>query len=181
MKKILLTVMFMFFSASVYAYTFPVDLSGCVVNDNGRILLTGWFDEYRPTGKHNAIDIPANLGTNVRAFVAGKVVAKIYQPPRSGRQSYGNCIVIEDAQGLRWYYAHLLTYEVLIGQEIREGQYIGQVGYTGMNYVCPHLHIECRDARNVRQFFTDDLGDAARLILPTDPGEFTFDLRQGKW
>lgn len=177
MKKLLLGIVFLFFGMAVQADTFPLDLSGCVMSGR-QILLTGWFNEIRDAGQHSAIDIPANLGTNVYAFRAGRVVGKFFEAPKVGKQSYGNCIIVEEQDGYRRYYAHLSTYDVLLNKDIAEGQYIGTVGYSGMSYVCPHLHIELRNRNNVKVIFTNELANAARDILTKDPVEFVFELRR---
>ena len=77
---------------------------------------------------HQAIDIPAPLGTPVVAAMAGRV-EKLFQSKAGGMTAY-----IRSADG-RWlaYYAHLSGYVTGLaeGQAIAVGQQIGFVGDSG--------------------------------------------------
>ncbi len=77
---------------------------------------------------HQAIDIPAPMGTPVVATMAGRV-EKMHQSERGGLTAY-----VRDTTG-RWltYYAHLAGYAAGLreGQTIRVGERIGFVGDTG--------------------------------------------------
>ena len=77
---------------------------------------------------HQAIDIPAPLGTPVVAAMAGRI-AKLFQSKAGGTTAY-----VLSADG-RWltYYAHLSGYVAGLaeGQAIAIGQQIGFVGDSG--------------------------------------------------
>ena len=86
-------------------------------------------------GFHTGIDLDVPVGTSVRAFMAGRVVASDVEGP------YGNCILILHTNGIMTRYAHLSKRAVRKGQWVWAGSYIGKVGMTG-NTTGPHLHFE---------------------------------------
>ena len=87
---------------------------------------------------HSGVDISAPTGTPVRVTADGIVVAAEY----SGG-GYGKLIVIDHGGGIETCYAHLSRIDVLPGQEVRMGQFIGATGATG-RVTTPHLHYEVR-------------------------------------
>ena len=86
---------------------------------------------------HTGVDISAAMGTPVRVTADGIVVSTDY----SG--GYGRLIVVDHGGGLETYYAHLSRIDVLPGQEVRMGQFIGASGASG-RVTTPHLHYEVR-------------------------------------
>ena len=84
---------------------------------------------------HQGVDFAASTGTPVVASAAGRVA----QAGWGG--GYGNLIVIDHGKGMRTRYAHLHRMNVRAGQQVAQGQVIGQVGSTGMS-TGPHLHYE---------------------------------------
>jgi len=87
---------------------------------------------------HSGVDIAAVTGTPVRATADGIVVTAEY----SGG-GYGKLICIDHGGGMETCYAHLSRIDVLPGQEVRMGQFIGATGATG-RVTSPHLHYEVR-------------------------------------
>lgn len=121
----------------------------------------GGFRARRAKGLHAAIDIMAAEGAEVRAIGAG-VVAVTWVPgagrrdPGAGTSAKGgNYVVLETAEGWRWYYAHLRDAPLVRpGQTVAAGELLGYVGRTGnavrivrrkdgssYRYGCPHLHL----------------------------------------
>lgn len=88
---------------------------------------------------HQGMDIAAPTGTPVYAVGPGK--ALVYPEPQQG--SFGNLVIVEEAGGVRHYYAHLSRFAVSSGDTVRAGQLIGYVGSTGRS-TGPHLHYEFR-------------------------------------
>ena len=86
------------------------------------------------SGSHNGIDFAAPTGTPIGAAGPGRVSS-------AGWSSYGggNEIHIDHPNGLQTWYAHLSSFAVKLGDMVRAGQLIGQVGSTG-NSTGPHLH-----------------------------------------
>jgi murein DD-endopeptidase MepM/ murein hydrolase activator NlpD len=87
---------------------------------------------------HTGVDISAVSGTPVRAAADGIVV----HAARNG--GYGRLVVIDHGNGFQTYYAHLASFGVVMGQEIRRGEILGTVGSSG-RVTAPHLHYEVRN------------------------------------
>ena len=86
---------------------------------------------------HRGIDIPAPTGTKVVASDGGKVVvAKTGY--NGGRGTY---IVIDHGNGMGTLYQHLNKYLVKVGQAVKQGDKVAEVGSTGIG-TGPHLHFE---------------------------------------
>jgi len=79
------------------------------------------------------LDIAAPEGTEVLAAAAGKVVL-------TGDYFYnGKFVLIDHGGGLNSIYIHLKEIDVEIGQFVRQGDKIGEVGSSGRS-TGPHLH-----------------------------------------
>jgi murein DD-endopeptidase MepM/ murein hydrolase activator NlpD len=91
----------------------------------------------RAPAMHTGVDFRANVGEEVRATAAGKVMSAGW----SG--GYGKMIEIDHGNGFSTRYGHLSSIRVEEGQTIRLGQVIGRVGTTGRS-TGPHLHYETR-------------------------------------
>ena len=85
---------------------------------------------------HTGIDIAVNEGTVFIASMEGRVETV------SSVGDYGNHIKIVNGDVMT-VYAHCKTIYVKQGDEIKQGQEIGEVGSTG-NVTGPHLHFEIR-------------------------------------
>jgi murein DD-endopeptidase MepM/ murein hydrolase activator NlpD len=84
---------------------------------------------------HHGTDYAAPFGTPVAAIGNGTVVrAEWYK-------GYGKCIDIRHNNVYTSRYGHLSRIAVRTGQSITQGQYIGNVGSTGLA-TGPHLHFE---------------------------------------
>ncbi|MGI8595041.1 MAG: M23 family metallopeptidase [Solirubrobacteraceae bacterium] len=86
---------------------------------------------------HAGIDIPAPIGTPIRAADTGTVVIA------GSTGGYGNYTCIQHTKSLSTCYAHQSRILVSPGEDVKKGQLIGQVGNTG-NSTGPHLHFETR-------------------------------------
>ena len=84
---------------------------------------------------HAGIDIAAPIGTPIFAAKGGIVS---YAGTMGG---YGNIIVIDHGSGMTTRYAHQSRLIASVGQSVRPGDKIGEVGNTG-NSTGPHLHFE---------------------------------------
>lgn len=96
------------------------------------------FDQFRGTGRHEAIDILAPRGTPVLAVDAG-VVGKLFSSVRGGITVYQ----YDPSGAFCYYYAHLDRYAPGLreGQTLRAGDLVGYVGVSGnAPKDTPHLH-----------------------------------------
>lgn len=101
---------------------------------------------------HRGVDIPAPVGSLVRAANGGFVVYA-----DNSVTGYGNMVAVLHPDDTRTVYAHLERSAVFAGQVVERGQVLGEVGRTGLTYA-PHLHFEYRvraRARNPRRRFVD--------------------------
>jgi murein DD-endopeptidase MepM/ murein hydrolase activator NlpD len=86
---------------------------------------------------HTGLDFRAAMGDPVRATANGKVI----NAGNSG--GYGRMVEIDHGNGLSTRYGHLSVIGVKVGDIIKIGQVIGEVGSTGRS-TGPHLHYETR-------------------------------------
>src|SRR6185312_3227823 len=86
---------------------------------------------------HTGLDFRAQTGDPVRATANGKVINSGW----SG--GYGRMIEIDHGNGLSTRYGHLSQIDVKVGDIVKIGQVIGEVGSTGRS-TGPHLHYETR-------------------------------------
>ena len=86
---------------------------------------------------HTGLDFRAATGDPVRATANGKVVSSGWTG------GYGRMVEIDHGNGLSTRYGHLSEINVKVGDLIRIGQVIGEVGSTGRS-TGPHLHYETR-------------------------------------
>lgn len=110
-----------------------------VANKNLKQTASGYGMRIDPIYKtlkfHSGMDFSANVGTPVYVTGNGKVV----QAGWDGL--YGKCIVIDHGFGYTTRYAHLNKISVKVGQQMKRGETIGEVGSTGKS-TGPHLHYE---------------------------------------
>jgi murein DD-endopeptidase MepM/ murein hydrolase activator NlpD len=86
---------------------------------------------------HTGVDISAPTGTPVKAAADGVVIRAEFFG------GYGRLVIVSHHNGMESYYAHLSKFDVIAGQEIRQGEILGRVGSTG-RVTAPHLHYEVR-------------------------------------
>jgi murein DD-endopeptidase MepM/ murein hydrolase activator NlpD len=89
------------------------------------------------TQMHEAVDISNRTGTPVVAPAAG-IVSDI-----GNDNAYGRIMVISHGFGMTTRFAHLSKTLVKVGQRVKRGDKIAEVGMTG-NTTGPHLHYEVR-------------------------------------
>lgn len=89
---------------------------------------------------HNGIDIAVPVGTPIYAAYDGIVKAVGNNDRNSwAKYQYGKYILIEHSNNLATLYAHLSSWVVFNGQQVKKGQLIGYSGNTGYS-TGPHLH-----------------------------------------
>lgn len=97
----------------------------------------GWrIDPF--TGKtafHAGIDFPSPIGTPIVAAAGGVVITAQYHP------EYGNMLEIDHGNDIVTRYGHTSKIYVKVGDIVRRGQHVADVGTTGRS-TGPHLHFE---------------------------------------
>lgn len=108
---------------------------------HGTYVLTAGFDDAGgmwSSGHHTGLDFAAPIGTPVVAAASGKVT----YVGEGG--AYGhNLVKIDNGGGIETWYAHMSAAHVSVGDQVKAGGLIGEVGAQG-NVTGPHLHLEVR-------------------------------------
>ncbi len=86
---------------------------------------------------HTGLDFAAPTGTPIVAVANGTITSTGYDG------SYGNKTVETLYDGTELWYAHQSAIDVHVGDAVRGGQTIGNIGSTG-NTTGPHVHLEVR-------------------------------------
>jgi len=93
------------------------------------------------TPYHHGLDIGMLRSLDVTAAAPGKVASVGYV---TGFEGYGQIVLIQVTPAVVTLYAHLASYRVHPGEEVRRGEQLGIAGCTGY---CTgvHLHFEVRE------------------------------------
>lgn len=109
---------------------------------------------YKVMKMHTGIDFTAKVGTKI--YVTGDGIVKSVENSRMG---YGKHVVVQHGFGYETLYAHMSTTAVRVGQKVKRGELLGQVGNTGTS-TGAHLHYEViKDGKKINpaNFFFNDL------------------------
>lgn len=87
------------------------------------------------TAFHEGLDIGADNGTKIQAAASGKVILA----ERYG--GFGRAVIIDHGRGLKTLYGHASKLLVRVGQIVKKGDVIAEVGSSGRS-TGPHLHFE---------------------------------------
>lgn len=105
---------------------------------------------------HEGVDFAGPVGAPIRSPAEGTVVFSGVQ------RGYGRLVKIRHANGFETVYAHLSRSRVRVGQTVKRGDLIANVGNTGRS-TGPHLHYEIR--YNGRPINPMKFIEAARHVL----------------
>ncbi len=86
---------------------------------------------------HNGLDIAAPYGTKIKSATDGVVTTS------GNRGTYGNLVVIDCGHNVEIYYGHCSKLLVNVGDKVKAGDIIAEVGCTG-NSTGNHLHFEIK-------------------------------------
>jgi murein DD-endopeptidase MepM/ murein hydrolase activator NlpD len=84
---------------------------------------------------HTGLDFPGPVGTPIVAAAGGVVVSL------NAHAQYGQVVEVDHGRGLVTRYAHVSKRHVQVGEIVKRGQLIAEVGNTGRS-TGPHLHFE---------------------------------------
>jgi len=84
---------------------------------------------------HEGIDVTAPMGAPIEAPANGTVTQAGWEA------GYGNMVVIDHGYGITTRFAHASRLLVRVGDKVKRGELIAQVGNTGLS-TGPHLHYE---------------------------------------
>ncbi len=91
---------------------------------------------YGGMARHTGQDFASTIGNPVYATGDGTVEKVDFK-----YTGYGNEVVIDHGFGYKTRYAHLNTIDVGVGQAVKRGEKIGEIGKSGKS-TGPHLHYE---------------------------------------
>jgi murein DD-endopeptidase MepM/ murein hydrolase activator NlpD len=144
-----------------------------------RIAVSG-LGEPRDNGRrpHRGIDFASEEGEPVRSVAAGTVTFAGVDWERRAHiplEPWGAVIVherhmgprglfveVDHGNGVVSLYAHLASYDVKVGDQVRAGERVGEVGRTGIRDSGPHLHFGMFQNGNV----LDPLDHLAAYVFP---------------
>ncbi|HCN29747.1 MAG TPA: hypothetical protein DIT64_13580, partial [Verrucomicrobiales bacterium] len=101
-----------------------------------------WMGETR-TGHSPQLAVDFNRTNDIGDTVVASAGGTVTRVGNEGNDSYGRWIEIDHGGGYRTRYAHLSKQSVSVGQNVAQGQKIGELGNTGGSSG-PHLHYEQR-------------------------------------
>lgn len=115
----------------------PIILGTTNINSPSRGSISSSFG-MRWGKMHKGVDIAAKSGTTINSVLDGTVTYAAWQ------DGYGKVIKVKHDGSLETTYAHCSAINVKAGEDVKQGEKIGEVGSTG-NSTGPHLHFEVRE------------------------------------
>mgnify|MGYP001617530862 CR=1 FL=1 len=109
---------------------------------------------------HKGVDIPSWTGAPVRATGDGICVMSGWNG------GYGLCAVLDHGNGIKTIYGHCSKVLIKVGDVVKKGQKIANVGSSGLS-TGPHLHYEIRRwdaAISPREYLNLDLYTASTRV-----------------
>jgi murein DD-endopeptidase MepM/ murein hydrolase activator NlpD len=86
---------------------------------------------------HEGIDFPSAVGTPIYSAAGGVIVSAEFHP------QFGNLVEVDHGGDILTRYAHTSRVYVKVGDIVKRGQHIADIGSTGRS-TGPHLHFEVR-------------------------------------
>lgn len=87
------------------------------------------------SARHKGVDLASNKGNKIKSMAEGRVTRA------ETVSGYGKMVEIDHGNGFKTKYAHMNAIYVKKGQNIAQGETVGEVGSTGRS-TGPHLHYE---------------------------------------
>ncbi|NDD66822.1 DUF3892 domain-containing protein [bacterium] len=128
---------------------------------------------------HHGIDLAPEPRTDVPIDILsmqnGTVIKKGCQIGSDGK-GYGNFVVVQNADGTGYLYAHLNSVSVSVGDSIGAGDAIGDMGDTGS--YARHLHIEKITSQGITAIRKDNSTHSIGLGGGTEGLKYRIDITQ---
>jgi murein DD-endopeptidase MepM/ murein hydrolase activator NlpD len=117
---------------------------------------------------HAGVDFAAPAGTPIFAAAGGVVISAETHP------FYGNAVTIDHGNDISTLYAHARKLVVKVGDIVKRGQKVAEVGTTGRS-TGPHLHFEVHvkgQAQNPAKFLAQQKSNSPLASLaPAQPSK----------
>lgn len=100
---------------------------------------------------HIGIDIVGLSSKNIVSPVEGVVKTSTWVSKQADPLTWewGNYVRVDDAQGNRYFFCHMASRAVSVGQRVQVGTKLGVMGNTGYSFGT-HCHFEVRTKNNAR-------------------------------
>ena len=122
---------------------------------------------------HGGMDLVGIDSKNIISPVDGIVRASTIIRDKSNLTwEWGNYVRVDDKDGNRFYFCHLNSRKVFVGDKVKVGDIIGVMGNTGKSFGA-HLHFETRTSKGQRT------NPAEFLELPNEKGVYKWN--KGKY
>lgn len=126
---------------AAYEYGFPFQGQNRITSSYGTRTLNGKVDF------HKGLDIVGDDDTQVHAVIGGYVKSSTIVTNHSDPTwEWGNFVQIQGDDGLFWFYCHMASRAVKVGQRVERGTVLGVMGNTGYSFGA-HTHLEVRNSK----------------------------------
>ena len=123
---------------------------------------------------HGGLDIVGLCGTDIISPVDGVVKSStIILDKNNITWEWGNYVRVDDSEGMRYFFCHMESRAVKVGDKVQVGDKLGVMGNTGYSFGA-HCHFEVRTAKNIR------VNPANVLGIPNGCGVYTVESAP-KW
>ncbi len=142
-----------------------------------KTIFRGKFKVSQPyTAGHGGLDIVGIDSHDIISPVSGTVMSSTIIPKSSGNITWewGNYVRVDDTSGNRYFFCHMDSRAVKVGDKVQVGTKLGVMGNTGLSFGV-HCHFETRTKGNIRT------NPAAFLGIPNQCGTYTPDEELLKW
>ena len=117
---------------------------------------------------HHGIDIVGDDSKVIRSPVEGTVKSStIVTNKKNKTWEWGNYVRVDDSQGNRYYFCHMASRSVKVGDKVKVGTELGIMGNTGYSFGA-HTHFEIRKPDNSTR-----INPAEFLDIPNSEGVYT--------
>lgn len=123
---------------------------------------------------HGGLDIVGLCGIDIISPVDGVVKSStIILDKNNLTWEWGNYVRVDDSEGMRYFFCHMDSRAVKVGDKVQVGDKLGAMGNTGYSFGA-HCHFEVRTAKNIR------VNPANVLGIPNGCGVYTVESAP-KW
>ena len=125
---------------------------------------------------HYGLDIVGDDSKVIRSPIKGVVKSSTIITDKTNRTwEWGNYVRVDDSKGNRYYFCHMASRSVKVGDKVEVGTALGIMGNTGYSFGA-HTHFEIRKADNKTR-----INPAEFLGIPNVKGTYTDDESSDGW
>lgn len=116
---------------------------------------------------HGGLDIVGLASPDIISPVDGVVKSStIITDKNNLTWEWGNYVRVDDSEGMRYFFCHMASRAVKVGDKVGVGDRLGLMGSTGLSFGA-HCHFEVRTKKNIR------VNPAKILGISNEPGTYT--------